>query len=386
MNTLLEKLVERLHLRQQFRLLAALTIAALAIIHFYNTWEVIITLGFLYVAITLWLGSRTANRSNTIAYSLQTVASGDLSQKIRISGKDDFAWMCFEADSARKGVASVIKGVTETATELQNSAREMNGISARTSEAIANQSEHTDQIANSIMQLTNHVCEVSKQASQVAASAKQANAAAVGGCKVVGETINSLETISYDVQGIAESITSLQDEINKISLVMQVIKDISEQTNLLALNAAIEAARAGEAGRGFAVVADEVRNLSQRTNKSTVEIGEILNSLQDKSQQVAKTVEEKQQDAKAAAHSAKTAEAELEGIVGAVQEIVSMSDSIASLTAQQEAATGGIAEAVTYIQGLSGQNATEAAAFNDMSVQLSSKADHLTQMVSKFRI
>jgi methyl-accepting chemotaxis protein len=386
MNALLEKLVESLHLRHQFRLLAALTVMALIVAHYFSEWPVIAGMGVFYLAIALWLGFRTAKRSETIAYGLQTVASGDLSQKIRISGRDDFAWMCYEADSARKGIASVIKGVTETASELQSSAQEMSGISARTTQAIASQSEHTSQIASSIIHLAEQVREVASQAVRVASSAKRANSAAVDGNKVVGETIKSLETISNDVQGIAESIASLQDEINRISSVMQVIRDISEQTNLLALNAAIEAARAGEAGRGFAVVADEVRKLSQRTDKSTVEITQILTGLQAKSLQVAKTVQEKQQDAKDAANSAKVAESALSGIVGAVGEIVSMSDTIAELTSQQESATGGITDAVTYIQGLSGQNASEAAAFDGMSQQLSSKADHLNQMVSKFKV
>jgi methyl-accepting chemotaxis protein len=262
----------------------------------------------------------------------------------------------------------------------------MSTIALRTKDAIASQGEHTAQIASSIMQLASQVKEVSAQAVRVASSAKSANAAAVGGSKVVGETIRSLDTISHDVQGIAESITSLQDEINKISSVMQVIRDISEQTNLLALNAAIEAARAGEAGRGFAVVADEVRNLSQRTSKSTEEITLIITSLQNKSQQVARTVQEKQQDANAAAGSAKQAEDALTGIVGAVQEIVSLSDTIATLTSRQEAATGGITEAVTYIEGLSRQNAEEANAFHGMSQHLSQKAGTLNDLVSKFTV
>jgi methyl-accepting chemotaxis protein len=381
-----EKLIQNFNLKKQFLILSMLEGAGFVVAYYNNTLPVIGVFLILNVVTALWFGFRSAKRAEAIAHNLQTIASGNLSKKFGLHGKDDFSWMAYESDRARKGVASLIQGVTATSQELGRSADDMSSIALRTKDAIASQGDHTGQIASSIMQLASQVKEVSAQAVRVASSAKSANAAAVGGSKVVGQTIHSLETISHDVQGIAESITSLQDEITKISSVMQVIRDISEQTNLLALNAAIEAARAGEAGRGFAVVADEVRNLSQRTSKSTEEITIIITSLQNKSQQVARTVQEKQQDANAAASSAKQAEDALTGIVGAVQEIVTLSDTIADLTSQQESATGGIAEAVTYIEGLSRQNAEEANAFHGMSQELSQKAGTLNELVSKFTV
>jgi len=382
----LEKLIQNFNLKKQFLILSFLEGVGFVVAYYDNTLPVIGTFLVLNVITALWFGFRSAKRAEAIAMNLQTIASGNLSKKFGLQGKDDFSWMAYESDSARRGVAALIQGVRATSQELGRSADDMSTTALRTKDAISSQGEHTAQIASSIMQLASQVKEVSAQAVRVATSAKSANSAAVGGSKVVGETIRSLDTISHDVQGIAESITSLQDEINKISSVMQVIRDISEQTNLLALNAAIEAARAGEAGRGFAVVADEVRNLSQRTSKSTEEITQIITSLQNKSQQVARTVQEKQQDANAAASSAKQAEDALTGIVGAVQEIVSMSDTIATLTSHQEAATGGITEAVTYIEGLSRQNAEEANAFHGMSQHLSQKAGTLNELVSKFTV
>ena len=218
------------------------------------------------------------------------------------------------------------------------------------------------------------------------AAAREANNAAVNGSQVVGKTISSLEHISTDVRGIADSIEALQEEITKISSVMQVIREISEQTNLLALNAAIEAARAGEAGRGFAVVADEVRNLSQRTGKSTEEIGKIIASLQDKAQAVSQTVQEKQEEAISAAANAKVADDALHGIVNYVEKIVGMSDTIATLAADQEVAAAGISNAVSYIGDLSKKTAEEAGAFHDMADKVRGKAQNLSSLVSKFRL
>ncbi len=381
---MLEQLAQKLNLRKQFLILAGMEGAALLAVHFNNTLAMVLALLTLNVITAIWFGFRSACRAEAIARNLQTIASGDLSHKFGLPGKDDFSWMAYESDTARRGVSALIKGVTETATDVGTSSGEMNRIAARTKEAIAAQSRHTSQIASSIMSLAQQIHEVSSQSHLAAGSAKHANSTAVDGSQVVGETITSLETISTDVQGIAESITRLQDEINRIGSVMEVIRDISEQTNLLALNAAIEAARAGEAGRGFAVVADEVRNLSQRTGKSTEEINRIVMSLQHQSKEVANIVQQKQGDARLAAINAKKAESALAGIVGAVQNIVAISDKIAALADQQESSAEGITEAVAYIEKLSKQNEVESDAFHDMSHSLMDKSGTLNKLVSKF--
>jgi methyl-accepting chemotaxis protein len=386
MNSLLEKLVQNFNLRKQFLFFSILVAVAFVITYFIHSWPVILGLLVLNVMTAMWFGMRSARRAEAIVGALQTMAAGNLSKKFGLNGKDDFAWMGYEYDSARKGTAKLIQTVRDTATELNSAASDMSGISSRTKEAISSQGEHTHQIAESIIHLAGQIQEVSRHATQVAASARDANSAAVNGSAVVGETIHALEHISSDVQGIAESIGSLQDEINKISTVMQVIRDISEQTNLLALNAAIEAARAGEAGRGFAVVADEVRNLSQRTGKSTEEINQIITSLQNKAQQVSKTVREKQTEAATAAGNAKSADEALHGILTSVETIVGMSDTIATLAQQQEDSAGGITGAVAYIEELSQRNAEEANAFHGMSQSLSGKAESLSALVSKFSV
>lgn len=386
MNSVLEKIVEGLNLRKQFLLISILVAMAFIVAHFINSLPVMLGLLVLNVVTALWFGMRAARRAEAIVGSLQAMASGNLANKFGLNGKDDFAWMGSESDRARKGMSKLIQTVRDTATEISQAANDLSNSARASVASITSQGEQTRQIASSILNLADQIRGVSSHASGVAVSARDANSAAVEGSKVVGSTIRSLETISTDVQGIAESISSLQDEINKISSVMQVIRDISEQTNLLALNAAIEAARAGEAGRGFAVVADEVRNLSQRTGKSTEEINQIITTLQTKSQNVAKTVREKQSDAMSASGNAKMAEDALQGILLSVEKIVGQSETIASLAAEQESSIGGITDAVASIESMAQNSVNEAESFQSMSVVLAGRAEVLRGEVSKFSI
>lgn len=386
MNNKFESWTQYLTLRNQFFMVSLVAVAVFAIRLFESAMPIVIVLLILNVWIALWFGANAHRRSEAIAKALQVMAAGDMSQKFQLNGKDDFAVLATEYDKARTGTAYLIQNVRDTALELDGASEEMSSIVMRAEAAISSQGEHTNQIVESILQLADHTKAVSAQAKEVVDTAREANNAAVSGSIVVGKTISSLEHISIDVRGIADSIGALQEEISKIGSVMQVIREISEQTNLLALNAAIEAARAGEAGRGFAVVADEVRNLSQRTGKSTEEIGKIIASLQDKAQMVSKTVQEKQEEAISAGANAKEADKALNGIVSYIETIVGMSDTIATLAANQESATTGITEAANYIGDLSNKTAEEASAFNSMSQNVRNKAQSLNGLVSKFKL
>jgi methyl-accepting chemotaxis protein len=386
MNNKFESLAQYLTLRNQFFMVSAVAVAVFAIRWFETALPIIVSLLILNVGIAQWFGINAHRRSEAIAKALQVMAAGDMSQKFELNGKDDFAVLAKEYDKARLGTANLIENVRDTAMELDGASAEMSSIVTRAEAAISSQGMHTSQIVDSIVQLADHTKAVSAQAKQVVSTAREANNAAVSGSQVVGKTISSLEHISTDVRGIAVSIEALQEEISKIGSVMQVIREISEQTNLLALNAAIEAARAGEAGRGFAVVADEVRNLSQRTGKSTEEIGKIITSLQDKAQAVSKTVQEKQEEAISAGANAKEADKALHGIVNYIETIVGMSDTIATLAANQESAASGITEAANYIGDLSNKTAEEASAFNGMSQNVRNKAQSLNGLVSKFKL
>ena len=161
---ILEKLIQNFNLKKQFLILSMLEGVGFVVAYYNNTLPVIGGFLVLNVITAVWFGFRSAKRAEAIARNLQTIASGNLSKKFGLQGKDDFSWMAYESDSARSGVATLIQGVTATSQELGRAADEMSTIALRTKDAISSQGEHTGQIANSIMQLASQVKEVSAQA------------------------------------------------------------------------------------------------------------------------------------------------------------------------------------------------------------------------------
>ena len=181
----------------------------------------------------------------------------------------------------------LISGISDGVTQIASAAEELSAVTEQTSAGVNSQKVETDQVATAMHEMTATVQEVARNAEEASASRRRRRPQAREGDKVVGEAIAQIERLASEVVRSTEAMGVLQQESDKIGSVMDVIKSVAEQTNLLALNAAIEAARAGEAGRGFAVVADEVRSLAQRTQKSTEEIEELVAGLQNGTQQVA---------------------------------------------------------------------------------------------------
>ncbi|WP_371922334.1 methyl-accepting chemotaxis protein [Pseudomonas sp. DG56-2] len=230
------------------------------------------------------------------------------------------------------------------------------------------------------------VQEVARNAEHASSAATDADAQARAGDQVVAEAIGQIERLAEEVRRSTEAMGQLQQESQKIGSVMDVIKSVAEQTNLLALNAAIEAARAGEAGRGFAVVADEVRGLAQRTQKSTEEIEELVAGLQSGTQQVANVMHGSRNLTESSVELTRKAGASLESITRTVSSIQSMNQQIAAAAEQQSAVAEQISRSILNVRDVSEQTAAASDETAASSVELARLGNQLQTLVSHFRV
>jgi len=317
---------------------------------------------------------------------VERIASGDLSATAQVHRRDELGVLQRGIQQMGSTLRELIGGIRDGVSQISAAAEELSAVTKQTSAGVNSQKEETDQVATAMHEMSATVQEVARNAEQAALAATEADSEAREGDRVVTEVVTQIERMATAVVRSTEAMTALQGESDKIGSVMNVIRAVAEQTNLLALNAAIEAARAGEAGRGFAVVADEVRGLAQRTQKSTEEIEGLVAALQNGTQQVASIMHTSRDLTDSGVELARRAGASLGNITRTVSNIQAMNQQIAAAAEEQSAVAEEISRSVVNVRDVSEQTAAASEETAASSTELARLGGQLQMMVSRFRL
>jgi methyl-accepting chemotaxis protein len=314
------------------------------------------------------------------------IAAGRLDQGIDVKGRDEVGQLVHALSEMQSDLRGMISEVAHGASDLSGSARRFSGSASESMSRVHTHSETTSATAAAVEQMTVSIGQVAEHAQEAAAIAGRSSDLAAEGEAIVRAASSEMNSIADSVQHGSRLVETLNKRSAQISSIVKVIKDIADQTNLLALNAAIEAARAGEQGRGFAVVADEVRKLAERTGTATSEIGAMIDAIQHETSTVVETM---QAGGDKVVHGVKLADdaaAALEKIKAQALETVESVNAIAAATREQQAASTDIARNVERIAQMTEENGRSAGEAADSARQLDELASNLQGRVARFTL
>ena len=318
---------------------------------------VMLASGLLIGLLSLWLVSRNLIEPirNLIDY-VTRLSRGQLAERGVSERRDELGNLAAAANTLRDFLADTFTRLQRSAGDLDSASGELNAIATTMAGGTSEQFNRTDQVATAMNEMSATAQEVARHAADAARAADDADQSAQQGEKVMQTTIHSITQMRGEIANTATVIRRLETDSGRIGKVLEVIRGIAEQTNLLALNAAIEAARAGEAGRGFAVVADEVRNLAQRTAESIIEINQIIQNVQTGAVDAAQAIESGQARSDESVEQVTQAGAMLERITLAVEAIRDMNRQIATAAEEQTSVAEDISRNLTEITAIASTN------------------------------
>ena len=333
--------------------------------------------------------TRSINRNLTkVVQSLKEISqeNGDLTKRLQTQSQDEIGDLVFWFNSFIEKLQGIVNHIVETSQPLESVAQHLIQVSEGANHSIGLQRSGANRAKRAMEEMSDSVTEVALNAAAAAKAASEANDTAREGQKTVAQTVSSIQRLAEDVMSVSEVIHRLEDDSARVGSVLDVIKSIAEQTNLLALNAAIEAARAGEQGRGFAVVADEVRTLASRTQESTAEIQVTIEDLQQVAKSAVEVMAKSASQAQESVVSANNAGTSLDAINQSINNMDSMNEKIALATEAQARVSADVVNIITEIHDSSEQTAERSSSLQKVSSELVSLAQAMSKITQQFRV
>jgi methyl-accepting chemotaxis protein len=354
-----------------------------------NSWLIIgsSALALLVGLIAAWVMTRLIVAPlRSVIRVAQQIAAGDLSATVEVARRDEIGQLMQAMQQMGAGLSSIVSGLQAGIEQLASSAQSLSAVTEQTNLEVSSQKEETEQVATAMNQMAATVHDVARNAEEAAQAAQTADDKVESGQQVVRQSMVRIEQLADSATSASSSIESLSAQIQNIGMVLGVIKSVAEQTNLLALNAAIEAARAGEQGRGFAVVADEVRALAKRTQQSTEEIERLVSALRSAAHSSVQQIQNSGELVKLAVSDALQTESALGSIAAAVSLIQQMNQQIAAAAEQQSSVAEEINRSVTSIRASADQSSLAMQGNAASSIELAQLGVELKGMVGHFRL
>ncbi len=339
-----------------------------------------------FVVLLLFAARVMLRQTQYLSESIKKMASRDLSQPIHMDCKDEYGDVARELEKTRVQLQEMIKMQVTSSQELAGLTEIMTLSMSETKESAQEEFNEIDQLATAMSEMTSTVQTVAEHAQSASSLTESASGQAETGQRFVQDSVDKMSVLSQDISASAQAVNQVEESVDSIGSVVGTIQGISEQTNLLALNAAIEAARAGEAGRGFAVVADEVRNLAQRTQQATVEIQEMITQLQTSANSAVELMEKSVVEAATGVELVTNAGSELDGIVAQVNQINDMNFQIATAAGQQSSVAEEMNQNLTNVRELVEASVTVVSELLETSEIMQTNAEELDGKITSFKV